>query len=113
MSDLVDTVAAAIREEDDKEHSAELVQSYYQRLAEAAIEAIGLTAEWGVQYDKHPTDVVLGRECNPDGTVTRVSKLDDENHAWQVMASPAPIGAINKCAVTRLVSPWVRITERG
>lgn len=77
------------------------------RLASIMVTELGLTKEWGLQYDSRPTDVVLGRECNPDGTVTKVMKLDDEAHARQVMNSPAPLSAVRKSLVSRFVSSWV------
>lgn len=62
--------------------------------------------EWGIRYDKPPSDVVLGRETNPDGTVTTTMPLKSEAFARQVLQSPAPIGAIRKRLVRREVTEW-------
>lgn len=83
-----------------------VVMNGYRDMARAAIEALQLTEEWGIKYDTFPNDVVLGREKNPDGSVTRVMKLDSEGHARQAVDSPAPIGGFHKSAVSRLVGPW-------
>lgn len=80
--------------------------SVSQHLADVIAAALQLTEEWGIKYDTFPNDVVLGREKNPDGSVTRVMKLDSEGHARQAVDSPAPIGGFHKSAVSRLVGPW-------
>jgi len=83
-----------------------VVMNGYRDMARAAIEALQLTEEWGIKYDIFPNDVVLGREENPDGSVTRTMKLNSEGHARQAVDSHAPIGGFNKSAVSRLVGPW-------
>ncbi|BCO56046.1 hypothetical protein MINTM005_12900 [Mycobacterium intracellulare] len=67
--------------------------------------------EWGIRYDKHPKDVVLGRECNPDGTVTQTMVVRDEASARRVLESPAPIGALRKRIVHRQVTDWIEEKE--
>ena len=103
MSTPVEQAAAAVAEVFKKQGQA---PRYTVWIAEAVIEALGLTEEWGIQFDKFPSDVVLGREENPDGSVTRVMKLDNEDHARNAVDSPAPIGGFNKSVVSRLVGPW-------
>lgn len=67
------------------------------------------TYEYGIQYDKMPTDVVLGRETNPDGSITHTMWFGPGSAALQraihVADSPAPIGGYNKKVVRRQVGP--------
>lgn len=84
----------------------------FEEWAAHALAALQLTEEWGIKYDIFPNDVVLGREENPDGSVTRIMKLNSEGHARQAVDSPAPIGGFNKSAVSRLVGPWRTAEEK-
>ena len=105
MSSPVEQAAKAIRDR-VAEHGYAMSLDTAGDLARAAIEALQLTDECGIKYDIFPNDVVLGREENPDGSVTRTMKLNSEGHARQAVDSPAPIGGFNKSAVSRLVGPW-------
>jgi hypothetical protein len=67
--------------------------------------------EWGIRYDKHPDDVVLGREKNDDGTITRDMVLSCESHARLAVDSHAPIGAIRKRLIRREVTPWEVVSK--
>lgn len=76
-------------------------------LAAAAVDALGLTEEWGLQCDKHPLKPRLGEAANPGGTVTRVTPMESERALRLVLDSPVPVDAVRKAGVCRLVSPWV------
>lgn len=82
-------------------------------LAAAAVDALGLTQEWGLQCDKHPLKPRLGEATNPDGTVTRVTPMESERALRLVLDNPVPVDAVRKAGVSRLVSPWVVQPERN
>lgn len=66
----------------------------YRRMAQAAIDALGLTAEWGINYtdslDRHP-DFIESLDSTPSPRVREMVDL------WT-----------RRALVTRLVSPWVK-----
>ena len=81
------------------------LSGYVEHVADAVIAE--LDWEWGIQYHAVPSGVVLGRDENPDGSVTQTVWLSSERHARQVLDSPVPVSAIKgtKRLVRRAVGP--------
>lgn len=70
--------------------------------------SLALIWEYGIRFNAMPTDVVLGREENADGSVTRtIWQADGLPMCEKIMRSPAPLSAIKgtKHIVRRLVGP--------
>lgn len=74
------------------------LSGYVEHVADAVIAE--LDWEWGIQYHAVPSGVVLGRDENPDGSVTQTVWLSSERHARQVLDSPC------RCRQSRARSDW-------
>jgi hypothetical protein len=64
--------------------------------------------EYGIRFNAMPNDVVLGREENADGSVTRtIWQAGGLPMCEQIMRSPAPLSHIKgtKHIVRRMVGP--------